>query len=42
MNYEWDPKKAEGNRRKHGVAFDEATTCFWTKWPCPAQTQIIP
>ena len=28
MNYEWDPKKAEANRRKHGVAFDEAATVF--------------
>ena len=22
--YDWDPKKAEVNRRKHGVTFDEA------------------
>lgn len=28
MNYEWDPKKAESNRRKHGVSFDEAATVF--------------
>ncbi|MBX3279313.1 MAG: BrnT family toxin [Acidobacteria bacterium] len=28
MNYEWDQKKAEINRRKHGVAFDEAATVF--------------
>lgn len=28
MNYEWDPKKAETNRRKHSVAFDEAATVF--------------
>ena len=26
--FEWDPKKAEGNARKHGVAFDEASTVF--------------
>ena len=24
----WDPKKAEGNLRKHGVSFDEAATVF--------------
>jgi uncharacterized protein len=27
-NFEWDPKKARGNRDKHGVAFDEAATVF--------------
>jgi uncharacterized DUF497 family protein len=26
--YEWDPKKAELNRRKHGVSFEEAATVF--------------
>ena len=28
MNYEWDPKKAEANRRRHGIAFLDATTVF--------------
>ncbi len=28
MNFDWDPKKAELNRRKHGVSFDEAATVF--------------
>ncbi|MBI5317257.1 MAG: BrnT family toxin [Nitrospirae bacterium] len=28
MTYEWDPKKAEANRRKHGVSFEEAATVF--------------
>ena len=27
-NFEWDPRKARGNRNKHGVAFDEAATVF--------------
>jgi uncharacterized DUF497 family protein len=27
-NFEWDEVKAESNRRKHGVSFDEATTVF--------------
>lgn len=27
-DFEWDPKKAEANRRKHGVSFSEATTIF--------------
>ncbi len=28
MTYEWDPKKAEANQRKHGVSFEEAATVF--------------
>jgi uncharacterized DUF497 family protein len=26
--FEWDPKKAECNARKHRLAFDEASTVF--------------
>jgi len=26
--FEWDPRKAEANVRKHSVAFDEAATVF--------------
>ena len=26
--FEWDPKKARSNARKHGVGFDEASTVF--------------
>jgi len=26
--YEWDPKKAKANLRKHGVSFEEAATVF--------------
>ena len=28
MRFEWDPVKATGNIRKHGVSFDEAVTVF--------------
>jgi uncharacterized DUF497 family protein len=28
VEFEWDPAKADENRRKHGVSFDEATTVF--------------
>jgi len=28
MRFTWDPKKADGNRRKHGVSFEEASTAF--------------
>ncbi len=26
--FEWDPRKAEGNLKLHGVSFDEASTAF--------------
>jgi uncharacterized protein len=28
MRFEWDPKKAETNFKKHGVTFQEAATVF--------------
>ncbi|MBI5650935.1 MAG: BrnT family toxin [Chloroflexi bacterium] len=28
LEFEWDPAKAAANLKKHGVSFDEATTCF--------------
>ena len=28
MNFEWDPRKATQNRRKHAVSFHEAATVF--------------
>ena len=28
MTYEWDPKKAAANLRKHGVSFAEAASVF--------------
>lgn len=27
-NFEWDPRKAESNLKKHGVSFEEAITAF--------------
>lgn len=29
MPFSWNEKKAARNRRKHGVSFEEATTCFF-------------
>lgn len=26
--FEWDPAKARANLEKHGITFDEASTCF--------------
>lgn len=28
MEFEWDPKKSEMNRKKHGVSFHDAATVF--------------
>ena len=28
MRFEWDPRKADENFRKHGVSFNEAETVF--------------
>jgi uncharacterized DUF497 family protein len=28
IKFEWDPRKARSNIRKHGIDFDEATTVF--------------
>jgi hypothetical protein len=28
LQFEWDSEKAEENRRKHGVSFEEAETVF--------------
>ncbi len=28
MRFAWDPRKAEANRRKHDVTFDEAKSVF--------------
>ena len=28
IEFEWDPRKAERNLRKHGVSFTEAGTAF--------------
>jgi uncharacterized DUF497 family protein len=29
LHFEWDPKKAAANQKKHGVSFDEARTVFF-------------
>jgi uncharacterized DUF497 family protein len=29
VRFEWDPKKAKRNLRKHGVPFEEAVTVFY-------------
>lgn len=32
LRFEWDPKKAEANVKKHGVSFDEAHTVFYDEY----------
>ena len=27
-DFEWDPRKATANRRKHGISFEDAVTAF--------------
>ena len=29
LRFEWDKLKAESNKQKHGVSFDEAQTAFY-------------
>jgi hypothetical protein len=29
LNFEWDDAKSTGNKRKHGVTFDEAESVFY-------------
>ena len=29
IRFEWDPRKAESNERKHGVSFEEARSVFF-------------
>ena len=29
MNFEWDRSKANANKRKHGVSFDDAASVFF-------------
>jgi len=29
IRFEWDPKKAASNEKKHGVSFEEARTVFF-------------
>lgn len=28
LDFEWDPEKAEANRKKHGVSFEQARSVF--------------
>jgi uncharacterized DUF497 family protein len=32
MKFEWDPRKAASNKRKHGVSFEEAQSVFYDEF----------
>ncbi|WP_373432540.1 BrnT family toxin [Geothrix sp. 21YS21S-2] len=32
MRFDWDPAKATGNARKHGVSFEEAQSVFYDEF----------
>ena len=32
MEFEWDPKKAASNAKKHGVSFEEAKSVFYDEF----------
>ncbi|MEO0574352.1 MAG: BrnT family toxin [Pseudomonadota bacterium] len=32
LRFEWNPKKATHNRRKHGISFEEAQTTFYDEF----------
>lgn len=38
--FEWDPAKAENNRRKHGVSFETATRVFADPFALTTQDRI--
>lgn len=46
MEFEWDPAKADANRRKHGVAFADAVGVFEDPYaltrpdPFPAEARL--
>lgn len=29
IHFEWDPAKNRSNKKKHGLSFEEASTCFF-------------
>ena len=40
MDYQWDPKKAEINYKKHGVDFADAVGVFEDEWSLTIKEQI--
>lgn len=34
IRFEWDPRKAESNKRKHGIGFEDAMQAFFDPLVC--------
>jgi uncharacterized DUF497 family protein len=41
MQFEWDPRKAKENQKKHHVSFDEAVTVSTTRFQPPLMILTI-
>ena len=41
MSFEWDPRKAAANRKKHGVSFEDALTVFGPVLHASSTTRTI-
>ena len=42
LRFEWDHRKNQANRRKHGVTFEEAQTASLMRMQSNTMTQTIP
>ena len=41
MDYQWDPKKADLNKKKHGIDFADAIAVFEDEWALTVEHQIV-
>ncbi len=41
MDYQWDPKKADLNNKKHGIDFADAVAVFEDEWALTIEHQIV-
>ena len=41
MDYQWDYKKADINKRKHGIDFADAVGVFEDEWSLTIKHEII-
>jgi uncharacterized DUF497 family protein len=40
LRFEWDPEKAQSNKRKHGVSFESAAAVFGDPYAMSEQDRI--
>ena len=41
MDYQWDPKKADLNKKKHGIDFADAVAVFEDEWALTIEHQVV-